>query len=85
MAVPVRARRTARRSRRFELRATAIYFALLAVILALVGRPPALRLRPRCTVPPGLWRSPLWASAPSWPAAAGSAAYRRRGSRAARP
>ncbi|MER5387405.1 restriction endonuclease, partial [Streptomyces sp. NPDC002688] len=37
MAVPVRARRTARRSRRFELRATALYFALLAVILALVG------------------------------------------------
>ncbi|MFD8740067.1 restriction endonuclease [Streptomyces sp. NPDC059618] len=37
MAVPARARRTARRSRRFELRATALYFALLAVILALVG------------------------------------------------
>ncbi|MFE4924523.1 restriction endonuclease [Streptomyces sp. NPDC056661] len=37
MAVPARARRTARRSHRFELRATALYFALLAVILALVG------------------------------------------------
>ncbi|MGW0971784.1 restriction endonuclease, partial [Streptomyces sp. NPDC002516] len=37
MAVPARARRTARSSRRFELRATALYFALLAVILALVG------------------------------------------------
>ncbi|MEU9141335.1 restriction endonuclease [Streptomyces sp. NPDC048404] len=37
MAVPARAWRTARRSRRFELRATALYFALLAVILALVG------------------------------------------------
>ncbi|MFF2363899.1 restriction endonuclease [Streptomyces sp. NPDC058122] len=37
MAVPARVRRTARRSRRFELRATALYFALLAVILALVG------------------------------------------------
>ncbi|MET7987373.1 restriction endonuclease [Streptomyces sp. NPDC005281] len=37
MAVPARARRTARRSCRFELRATALYFALLAVILALVG------------------------------------------------
>ncbi|MER5598634.1 restriction endonuclease [Streptomyces sp. NPDC002265] len=37
MAVPARARRTTRRSRRFELRATAIYFALLAVILALLG------------------------------------------------
>ncbi|MFI0960595.1 restriction endonuclease [Streptomyces sp. NPDC021080] len=37
MAVPARARRTARRFRRFELRATALYFALLAVILALVG------------------------------------------------
>ncbi|MGW2787438.1 restriction endonuclease, partial [Streptomyces populi] len=37
MAVPARARRTARRSRRFELRATALYFALLAVIIALVG------------------------------------------------
>ncbi|MFD7876595.1 restriction endonuclease [Streptomyces sp. NPDC059766] len=37
MAVPARARRTTRSSRRFELRATAIYFALLAVILALLG------------------------------------------------
>ncbi|KAB1977581.1 restriction endonuclease [Streptomyces triticiradicis] len=37
MAVPARARRTARRPRRFELRATALYFALLAVIIALVG------------------------------------------------
>ncbi|MFE4696866.1 restriction endonuclease [Streptomyces sp. NPDC056738] len=37
MAVPARSRRTARHSRRFELRATALYFALLAVILALVG------------------------------------------------
>lgn len=37
MAVPVRASRSARRSRRFELRATALYFALLAVLLTLVG------------------------------------------------
>ncbi|WP_328551088.1 restriction endonuclease [Streptomyces sp. NBC_00358] len=37
MAVPARARRTARRFHRFELRATAVYFALLAVTLALVG------------------------------------------------
>ncbi|WRZ87696.1 restriction endonuclease [Streptomyces sp. NBC_01007] len=37
MVVPAHARRTARRSHRFELRATALYFALLAVILALVG------------------------------------------------
>ncbi|MEV6192804.1 restriction endonuclease [Streptomyces sp. NPDC051920] len=37
MAVPARARRTAHRSRRFELRATAVYFVLLALILALVG------------------------------------------------
>ncbi|MGQ4334259.1 restriction endonuclease [Streptomyces hayashii] len=37
MAVPVRASRGARRSRRFELRSTALYFALLAVLLTLVG------------------------------------------------
>ncbi|MFF8731927.1 restriction endonuclease [Streptomyces sp. NPDC015171] len=37
MTVPTRTRHTTRRSRRFELRATALYFALLAVILALVG------------------------------------------------
>lgn len=37
MAVPVRASRSARRPRRFELRATALYFALAAVLLALVG------------------------------------------------
>jgi restriction system protein len=37
MAVSVRASRSARRSRRFELRATALYFALLAVLLTLVG------------------------------------------------
>ncbi|MEU5635175.1 restriction endonuclease [Streptomyces rishiriensis] len=37
MAVPVRASRSAHRSRRFELRATALYFALLAVLLTLVG------------------------------------------------
>ncbi|MER6414280.1 restriction endonuclease [Streptomyces humidus] len=37
MAVPVRAPRSARRSRRFELRATALYFTLLAVLLTLVG------------------------------------------------
>ncbi|WAX76389.1 restriction endonuclease [Streptomyces sp. KMM 9044] len=37
MAVPTRAPRAVRRSRRFELRATALYFVLLAVILTLVG------------------------------------------------
>lgn len=37
MAVPAPASRTARRSRRFELRATALYFVLLAVLLTLVG------------------------------------------------
>ncbi|MEU4878531.1 restriction endonuclease [Streptomyces sp. NPDC021608] len=37
MAAPVRASRSARRPRRFELRATALYFALLAVLLTLVG------------------------------------------------
>ncbi|MGW2787413.1 restriction endonuclease, partial [Streptomyces populi] len=77
MAVPARARRTARRSRRFELRATALYFALLAVIIALVGAAARTAAAVRCTVPPGLRRSPSWASAPPWPAAAGSAAYRR--------
>ncbi|MER6788864.1 restriction endonuclease [Streptomyces sp. NPDC000658] len=37
MAVPVPASRSARRPRRFELRATALYFALVAVLLTLVG------------------------------------------------
>ncbi|MFD3730438.1 restriction endonuclease [Streptomyces sp. NPDC058632] len=37
MAVPARASRSVRRSRRFELRSTALYFVLLAVILTLVG------------------------------------------------
>jgi restriction system protein len=37
MAVPVRAPRPARRTSRFELRATALYFVLLAVLLTLVA------------------------------------------------
>ncbi|AVV44547.1 restriction endonuclease [Streptomyces sp. ID05-04B] len=37
MAVPVRAPRPVRHPRRFELRATALYFVLLAVLLTLAG------------------------------------------------
>ncbi|WP_328505221.1 restriction endonuclease [Streptomyces sp. NBC_00391] len=37
MAVPARGPRSVRRSRRFELRATALYFVLLAVLLTLAG------------------------------------------------
>ncbi|MGW1273897.1 restriction endonuclease, partial [Streptomyces sp. NPDC002491] len=37
MAAPVPAPRSVRRTRRFELRATALYFVLLAVLLTVVG------------------------------------------------
>ncbi|MFE1290189.1 restriction endonuclease [Streptomyces sp. NPDC058751] len=56
MAVPARPRRTARRPRRFELRSTAVYFALLAIILALAGA--AVR-----TVVAAAAHRPAWAAA----------------------
>ncbi|GAB2463973.1 restriction endonuclease [Streptomyces incanus] len=56
MAVPARASRSVRRSRRFELRATALYFVLLALILILVGT--AVR-----TATAAAERRPAWAVA----------------------
>ncbi|MCX2925090.1 restriction endonuclease [Streptomyces sp. NEAU-W12] len=56
MAAPARASRSVRRSRRFELRSTALYFVLLAVVLVLVGT--AVR-----TAAAAAERRPAWAVA----------------------
>ncbi|MEH0548976.1 restriction endonuclease [Streptomyces sp. B21-105] len=56
MAAPVRAPRPVRRTRRFELRATALYFVLLAVLLTLAGAVAR-------TVAAAAERRPVWAVA----------------------
>ncbi|WP_055695026.1 restriction endonuclease [Streptomyces prasinopilosus] len=74
MAVPVRASRSGRRSRRFELRSTALYFVLLAVLLILVGT--AVR-----TATAAAERHPGWAVALVLVGAGGVVAVCRRGRR----
>lgn len=74
MAVPARVSRTGRRSRRFELRSTVLYFVLLAVILILVGT--ALR-----TATAAAERHPAWAVALVLVGAGGVVAGCRRGRR----
>ncbi|MDX3310494.1 restriction endonuclease [Streptomyces sp. NPDC054884] len=56
MAAPVRAPRPVRRTRRFELRATALYFVLLAALLTLAGAVAR-------TVAAAAERRPVWAVA----------------------
>ncbi|MEV0303833.1 restriction endonuclease [Streptomyces prasinus] len=74
MAVPVRASRSGRRSRRFELRSTALYFVLLAVILIVVGT--TVR-----TATAAAERHPAWAVALVLMGAGGVVAACRRGRR----
>ncbi|MCX5263174.1 restriction endonuclease [Streptomyces sp. NBC_00199] len=74
MAVPVRAPRPVRRPRRFELRATALYFALLAVLLTLVGTVAR-------TAAAAAERRPAWAVALALVAAGAVVAGRRGGRR----
>ncbi|WP_328433298.1 restriction endonuclease [Streptomyces sp. NBC_00425] len=74
MAVPVRAPRPVRRPRRFELRATAVYFVLLAVLLTLVGTVAR-------TAAAAAERRPAWAVALALVAAGAVVAGRRGGRR----
>ncbi|MFI8305028.1 restriction endonuclease [Streptomyces sp. NPDC085927] len=74
MAVPARASRSGRRSHRFELRATALYFVLLAVILIVVGT--AVR-----TATAAAERHPVWAVALVLVGVSGVVAVCRRGRR----
>ncbi|WP_406351470.1 restriction endonuclease [Streptomyces sp. NBC_01635] len=74
MAAPAHVSRTGRRSRRFELRSTALYFVLLAVILILVGT--TLR-----TATAAAERHPAWAVALVLVGAGGVVAGCRRGRR----
>ncbi|MDQ0964361.1 restriction system protein [Streptomyces sp. B4I13] len=74
MAVPVRAPRPVRRPRRFELRATALYFVLLAVLLTLVGTVAR-------TAAAAAERRPAWAVALALVAAGAVVAGCRRGRR----